>query len=115
MLRKGTMIPPGNCVNAKLEQQASLGYRGAMLLSEIQRCGSLVRSCSTARIEPGHGRDLLLQLNHSFPQPLVTFVGKPRSTDLVMLTAPGEAAIRRYWKKFAAAQTSPLTERSHHY
>ena len=115
MMKKGIMIPPGNCVIIEMEKQVSLGYRGAVLLSEIQTCGSLAHSAKSSKIDLGHAHDLILELNRTFSQPLVEFTGNPNDTDVVALTEKGETTIRSYWGQFESACLSIMKERSRHY
>lgn len=114
-MKKGIMIPPGKCVIIEMERQVSLGYRGAVLLSEIQTCGSLVHSAETSKIELNHAHDLIMTLNSTFSQPLVEFTGNPGDTDLVTLTEKGKATIRSYWSQFESASFAITEERSRYY
>lgn len=115
MMKKGIMIPPGNCVIIEMERQVSLGYRGAVLLSEIQTCGSLAHSAKSSKIELSHAHDLIQELNNTFSQPLVEFTGTPNDTDVVTLTEKGKATVRSYWGQFESACWSIMKERSRHY
>ncbi|MDD3813513.1 MAG: hypothetical protein PHZ02_02615 [Desulfocapsaceae bacterium] len=114
-MKKGIMIPPGNCVIVEMEKQAMLGYRGAVLLSEIQRCGSLVHSAKSSKIDLRHAHDLILELNRTFSQPLVEFTGNPNDTDVVALTEKGETTIHFYWNQFESTCLSIMEERSRQY
>lgn len=114
-MKKGIMIPPGNCVIIEMENQASIGYRGAVLLSEIQTCGSLAHSAASSKIDLGHALDLIKQFNSTFSQPLVEFSGQPDDTDIVALTEKGKATIRSYWGLFESASASIMQERSKSY
>lgn len=114
-MKKGIMTPPGNCVIIKMEKQASLGYRGAVLLSEIQTCGSLAHSAASSKIDLTHAQDLINQFNTTFSQPLVEFTGHPGDTDVVALTEKGKATIRSYWGLFESASLSIMKERSRSY
>jgi molybdate transport repressor ModE-like protein len=115
MIKKGIMIPPGNCVIIEMEKQVSLGYRGAVLLSEIQTCGSLAHSAETSKIDLDHAYDLILELNRTFSQPLVEFSGNPNDTDVVALTEKGKATVLSYWGQFEPVCLSIMEERSRHY
>jgi len=115
MIKKGIMIPPGNCVIIEMEKRVSLGYRGAVLLSEIQTCGSLAHSAETSKIDLSHAQDLILELNRTFSQPLVEFSGNPNDTDVVALTEKGKATVRSYWDQFEPVCLSIMEERSRHY
>lgn len=114
-MKKGIMIPPSKCVIIEMERQVSLGYRGAVLLSEIQTCGSLTHSAESSKIDFHHAHDLIMELNSTFSQPLVEFTGSPNDTDLVALTEKGRATVRSYWGQFESACWSIMKERSNHY
>ena len=114
-MEKGIMIPPGNCVIIEMEKRVSLGYRGAVLLSEIQTCGSLSHSAASSKIDLSHAHDLILELNSTFSQTLVEFTGDPNGTDVVALTEKGKTTVRSYWGLFESACLSIMEERSRHY
>jgi molybdate transport repressor ModE-like protein len=114
-MKKGCMIPPECCVIIEMEKGASLGYRKAVLLNEIQALGSLKKAAKVTNIDPRHARELILEINNAFQQPLVDFKGNPRSTDLVELTVKGEKMARSYWRQFEPVWLSIMQERSRHY
>ncbi len=115
MITKGSMVPPSNCVIIKMEDRASLGYRGAVLLSEIQTCGSLTRSAQSSKIDLRHAHDLIRELNRTFSQPLVAFTENPNDTDMVALTEKGKATVRSYWGRFESTWLSIMEERGKNY
>ena len=115
MMKKGHLKPPDCCVVMEMESGAYLGYRKAVLLNEIKALGSLRKAARTSRIDDGHARDLLLEMNASFSQPLVVFAGNPRKSDEVRLTDKGEGIAKAYWRRFEPVWLSIVEERSRHY
>jgi molybdate transport repressor ModE-like protein len=115
MMKKGCMVPPECCVIIEMEKGASLGYRKAVLLNEIQALGSLKKAAKVSKIDPNHARELILEINDNFSQPLVDFKGNHRNTDIVDLTENGEKTIRSYWRQFESVWLSIIQERSRHY
>ena len=109
------MAPPECCVIIEMEKGASLGYRKAVLLGEIQALGSIKKAAKVSKIDPAHARDLLVEMNAVFHRPLVDFKGNYRNTDIVELTELGEKTIRSYWRRFESVWLSIIEERSRHY
>jgi len=95
-MRKGWLIPPERCVIIEMEEGASIGYRKAVLLSEIRALHSLEKAAKTSRIDSTHARELVFEMNEVFSGPLVLFHGNPQDCDLVQLTARGESVTASY-------------------
>jgi molybdate transport repressor ModE-like protein len=114
-MKKGCIIPPECCVIIEMEKGASLGYRKAVLLNEIQALGSLKKAAKVTKIDPRHARELILEINDAFQLPLVDFKGNPLNTDVVELTEKGEKMARSYWRQFEPVWLSIMQERSRHY
>ena len=103
------------CVNIEMEEGASLGYRKAVLLKEIQALRSLKKAARGSKISLNHARELIMEINNTFTAPLVDLKGNFRYTDTVKLTEKGENTVRSYWKQFEMVWLSIIQERSRHY
>jgi molybdate transport system regulatory protein len=114
-MKKACMIPPDCCVIIEMEHGATLGYRKAVLLNEIQALGSLSKAAKVSKIDLGHARDLIQEMNHSFSKPLVDYRGNPLSDDRVALTPKGAVTVQSYWQHFEPVWLSIIEERSRHY
>lgn len=114
-MRKGWLIPPECCVIIEMEEGASIGYRKAVLLSEIQALRSLEKAAMTSRIDSAHARELIFEMNEAFSGPLAIFEGNPQDCDHVQLTARGRAVVESYWQQFEPVWLSIIEERSRHY
>lgn len=114
-MKKACMVPPECCVIIEMEQGATLGYRKAVLLNEIQALGSLAKAAKVSKIECGHARELVWEMNRVFSQPLVYFLGSPQQSDQVELTPKGMQTVKSYWQKFEPVWFSIIDERSRHY
>ncbi len=114
-MKKACIVPPDCCVIIEMEHGATLGYRKAVLLNEIQALGSLTKAAKVSKIDRKHARELIQEMNHSFSQPLVDFYGNPRNTDHVELTKKGEVIVKSYWLQFEPVWFSIIEERSRHY
>lgn len=114
-MKRMCMAPPDCCVIIEMEHGALLGYRKAVLLNEIEALGSLAKAAKVAKIEHRHARDLVEEMNRSFSQPLVVFLGNPARSDRVELTAKGESTVKAYWQQFEPVWLSIIEERSRHY
>ena len=114
-MKKGWNDPPECCVIIEMEKGASLGYRKAVLLKEIQALGSLSKAAKVSKIDLRHARELVREMNAAFSQPLVDFRGNVRNTDRVELTESGEKVTCSYWQQFEPVWQSILEERSRHY
>ena len=114
-MRKACMIPPDCCVIIEMEQGASLGYRKAVLLNEIDALGSLTKAAKVSKIDRQHARDLILEMNSVFSQPLVDFQGNPQNADQVELTEKGARTVKSYWQQFEPVWLSIIEERARHY
>ena len=114
-MRKITMTPPDCCVIIEMERGASLGYRKAVLLDEIQALGSLTKAAIVSKIDQKHARELVQEMNTSFSEPLVCFHGNPTRADRVELTNKGMHTVRSYWQQFEPVWLSIIEERSRHY
>lgn len=114
-MKKVCMNPPDCCVIIEMEHGATLGYRKAVLLNEIQALGSLTQAAKVSKIERNHALDLILEMNNSFSQPLVFFQGNPCESDQVVLTKKGEIVAKSYWQQFEPVWYSIIEERSRHY
>ena len=108
-------IPPDCCVSIEMEKGAVIGYRKAVLLTEIQALGSLVKAAKMARMEKEHAIELIRELNDTFRRPLVRYEGDLQCTDLVYLTAQGQRMVASYWKQFEPVWQSIIEERSRHF
>lgn len=114
-MKKVCMIPPECCVVIEMEEGATLGYRKAVLLNEIQALGSLAKAATVSKIDYDHARELIWDMNWAFSQPLVDFFGNPQCSDRVRLTEKGLRIARAYWQKFEPIWYSIIEERSRHY
>ena len=114
-MNKACMIPPECCVIVEMEAGATLGYRKAVLLNEIQALGSLTKAAKVAKIEKKHARELIFEMNTAFSRPLVDFQGNPRNSDQVELTETGASMVRSYWRQFEPIWLSIIEERARHY
>jgi len=114
-MKKACIIPPECCVIIEMEQGATLGYRKAVLLNEIKALSSLSKAAKVTKIDRKHARDLILEMNSTFSQPLVDFFGNPNNADHVELTKKGTIMARSYWQKFEPVWYSIIEERSRHY
>ncbi len=115
MMKRGCVVPPECCVIIEMEKGASLGYRKAVLLNEIQALGSLKKAAKVTKIDQRHARELIQEINAVFSQPLVDFKGNCRNTDSVELTESGEKTVRSYWRQFERVWLDIMQERSRHY
>ena len=109
------VFPPACCVIIEMEQGASIGYRRAVLLSEIQALGSLAKAAKTSRIPVHHAWELVRKMNSDFSRPLVAFVEQADHCDGVHLTQRGEEIIRSYWQQFEPVWQDIQMDRSRHY
>lgn len=109
------MIPPECCVIIEMEEGATLGYRKAVLLNEIDALGSLAKAAKVSKIDIKHARELIWEMNSLFSQPLVNFLGNPKQTDLVNLTEKGKQTAKSYWRQFEPVWISIFEERARHY
>ena len=114
-MKKVCMKPPDCCVVIEMERGATLGYRKAVLLNEIQALGSLAKAAKVSKIESEHARELIFEMNDCFSQPLVNFQGNPLNADRVGLTKKGEVVAKSYWQQFEPVWYSIIEERSRHY
>jgi molybdate transport repressor ModE-like protein len=114
-MKKMCMIPPECCVIIEMEEGATLGFRRAVLLNEIQALGSLSKAAKVSKIDSRHARELIWEMNRVFSQPLVDFLGSPQSSDVVELTEKGMRTVKTYWQKFEPVWLSIIEERSRHY
>jgi molybdate transport repressor ModE-like protein len=114
-MKKGWIVPPECCVIIEMEKGASLGYRKAALLNEIGALGSLEKAAKTSRLDVGHARDIIFEMNQDFSQPLIVFHGNPNDCDMVQLTPKGEEVARSYWQQFEPVWLAIIDERSRHY
>lgn len=114
-MKKACMIPPECCVIIEMEQGVTMGYRKAVLLNEIQALGSLTNAAKVSKIDQKHARELILEMNSAFSQPLVDFRGNPQISDQVELTENGARTVKTYWQKFEPVWHSIIEERSRHY
>ena len=115
IMKKLCMRPPECCVVIEMEPGATLGYRKAVLLNEIQALGSLRKAAKVSKIEYAHALDLVLEMNTVFTAPLVQFLNSPQRTDLDELTEKGRRTVTSYWQKFEPVWYSIIEERSRHY
>ncbi len=95
-MKKAYMIPPECCVIIEMEQGVTLEYRKAVLLNEIQALGPLTKAAKVSKIDQKHARELILEMNSAFSQPLVDFGGNPQASDQVKLTENGAKTTRAY-------------------
>ena len=114
-MKKGCVVPPECCVIIEMEKGASLGYRKAVLLNEIQALGSLKKAAKVTKIDQRHARELIREINAVFSQPLVDFNGNYRNSDSVKLTEKGEKTVHSYWRQFERVWLDIMQERSRHY
>ncbi|MGD9949660.1 MAG: winged helix-turn-helix domain-containing protein [Desulfobulbus sp.] len=114
-MKKTCMTPPDCCVIIEMERGANLGYRKAVLLEEIRALGSLTKAAKVSKIDQQHARDLIQEMNRSFSEPLVYFLGNPSLSDRVELTNKGLSTVKSYWLQFEPVWLSIIEERSRHY
>jgi len=114
-MKKACMVPPDCCVIIEMEHGATLGFRKAVLLNEIQALGSLTKAAKVSKIDRKHARELILEMNNTFSQPLVDFRGNSSNADQVELTKKGEVTVKSYWQQFEPVWFSIIEERSRHY
>ena len=114
-MKKMCMVPPDCCVIIEMERGAILGYRKAVLLNEIQALGSLAKAAKVSKMDQKHARDIIKEMNRSFSQPLVGFLGEADSSDRVELTLKGECTVKAYWQQFEPVWLSIIEERARHY
>lgn len=114
-MKKMCMTPPDCCVIIEMERGATLGYRKAVLLNEIQALGSLAKAAKVSKMDQQHARDLIEEMNRSFSQPLVDFLGNAKRSDHVELTPKGESTVQAYWQQFEPVWLSIIEERARHY
>nr|WP_321465435.1 LysR family transcriptional regulator [uncultured Desulfobulbus sp.] len=114
-MKKVCMTPPDCCVIIEMEKGATLGYRKAVLLDEIQALGSLTKAAKVSKMDQVHARDLIQEMNNSFSEPLVYFLGNPGHSDRVELTDMGLTTVKNYWRQFEPVWLSIIEERSRHY
>jgi molybdate transport system regulatory protein len=115
VMKKMCMTPPDCCVIIEMEQGATLGYRKAVLLNEIQALGSLTKAAKVSKIDLQHAWELIQEINRSFSQPLVDFLDTPYPSDRVELTEKGENTVKAYWQQFEAVWLAIIEERARHY
>ena len=114
-MKKTCMIPPDCCVIIEIEHGARLGYRKAVLLNEIDALGSLTKAAKVSKMDRSHAQELIIEMNTSFSQPLVDYLGRPESSDQVVLTPKGKNTVRAYWQQFEPVWLSIIEERARHY
>jgi len=114
-MKKICMTPPDCCVIIEMEKGATLGYRKAVLLNEIQALGSLTKAAKVSKMDQQHARELIQEMNGSFSEPLVYFLGNPSLSDRVELTDKGMCTVKNYWQQFEPVWLSIIEERSRHY
>jgi len=114
-MKKISMTPPDCCVIIEMEKGATLGYRKAVLLNEIKALGSLIKAAKVSKMDQDHARDLIQEMNCSFSEPLVYYLGNPCLSDRVELTDKGMATVKNYWRQFEPVWLSIIEERSRHY
>ncbi|MEE4134580.1 MAG: hypothetical protein V2I32_00765 [Desulforhopalus sp.] len=110
-MQRGWVIPPDCCM--EIEDGVHLGYRRAVLLSEIEALGSLQQAAKVSKIPFTHAWELVRSMNREFSTPLVVFIGG--TTDDVALTARGGEVVRNYWRRFDPAWQDIQIERSLNY
>ena len=115
MTKRKCVVPTECCVIIEMEKGATLGYRKAVLLKEIQALRSLKKAARVSRISLRHARELILEINNSFTAPLVDFKGNFLYSDAVRLTEKGEKTVSAYWRQFEMVWLSIIQERSRHY
>lgn len=114
-MKKVCMTPPESCVVIEMENGVRIGYRKAVLLSEINALGSLTKAAKVAKIDLHHARELVWEMNRDFSQPLVDFYGNALKADRVELTDNGMRTVKSYWQRFEPIWYSIIEERSRHY
>jgi molybdate transport repressor ModE-like protein len=114
-MKKADAIPPACCVIIEMEPGASLGYRRAVLLNEIEALKSLTKAAKTSKMTPRHARDLVLQMNKEFSAPLVNLVNHSTTCDHVTLSKKGKVIANSYWRQFEPIWHDIQEERSRHY
>ena len=114
-MRNAKSIPPACCVIIEMEPGASLGYRRAVLLNEIEALGSLNKAAKTTAIPFHHAMELVQQMNNEFSRPLVKFVNSSVADKDVVLSNKGKEIAKSYWRQFGPVWNDILQERSRHY
>jgi molybdenum-dependent DNA-binding transcriptional regulator ModE len=98
-----------------MEPGASIGYRRAVLLNEIEALESITKAAMTSRIPLCHARELVLRMNREFSAPLVNFADNRSDCDHVYLSRKGKEVATVYWRKFEPVWHDIQEERSRHY
>jgi len=114
-MKKTCTIPPACCVIIEMEPGATLGYRRAVLLNEIEALESLTKAAKTSKITLHHARELVLQMNKEFSDPLVNLVNHSTADDYVTLSKKGKVIANSYWRQFEPIWHDIQEERSRHY
>jgi molybdenum-dependent DNA-binding transcriptional regulator ModE len=109
------MIPPSCCVIIEMEPGASLGYRKALLLNEIETLESLSKAAKISSVTITHARELVLKMNTDFSTPLVNFSNDNASDDGVFLSDKGKKVVQSYWRQFEPIWHEIQKERCRHY
>ncbi len=112
-MQRGCVIPSACCVVMEMEDGVHLGYRRAVLLSEIEALGSLQQAAQVSKIPFAHAWELVRSMNREFSTPLVVFIGG--NTDHVALTARGSEVVRNSWRRFDPAWQNIQMEHSLQY
>ncbi len=114
-MKKACTIPPDCCVIIEVEPGAVLGYRRAVLLSEIEALESLTKAAKTSKMTLQHARELVLRMNRDFSASLVDFAHNENDCDHVRLSSKGKEVASDYWRQFEPVWLDILQERSRHY
>jgi molybdate transport repressor ModE-like protein len=112
-MQRGCVIPPACCLVMEVEDGVHLGYRRAVLLSEIEALGSLQQAAKVNKTPFTHALELVRSMNREFSTPLVVFIGG--NTDHVALTARGSEVVRNSWRRSDPAWQDIQIERSRQY
>lgn len=115
-MNKGWRVPPECCVIIEMEQGASLGaIERQPYWMKLWGLGPLEKAAKASRLDAGHAREIISEMNQDFSQPLIVFHGNPCDCDVVQLTTRGEEVARLYWRQFEPVWLSIIDERSRHY
>jgi molybdate transport repressor ModE-like protein len=114
-MKKTCKTPPECCVVIEMEKGATLGFKKAVLLNEIEALGSLAKAAKVSKIDDSHARELIVEMNCTFSHPLVYFLGNSKLSDQVELTEKGRSTVQTYWKRFEPIWLSIIEERSRHF
>lgn len=114
-MKKNCTVPPDCCVIIEMEPGARLGYRKAVLLSEIDALESLTKAALLSKVTRKHARELIMQMNQEFSVPLVYVDDNSQGADHVSLSKKGKDVATVYWRWFEPIWNDIQQERRRQY